>query len=98
MMTVETKEVKQLSLDEARTLLVEQHQRRIQLELCLRDYDLMTQYHPGLLDSIEAAVRDDVPILQIRRFVVPMVAGEADVIQRCVNAATYIQYLAGEGL
>lgn len=71
------------------------HRQKIELGLCRRDYNLLNTYHPELLIDIEAAVNDGVTVDEIRRWVARTVY-ERDVIQRCVNAAAYAEWLRGE--
>lgn len=67
------------------------HKESIQLEVCQRDYELMEEHHPSLLGKIEVAVTDDgVKPSEIKRWV-REIADEDSFVQRCINAARYIQ-------
>lgn len=69
------------------------HRASFELELCKRDYDLMAEHHPDLLDRIEAAIGDGVGPLEIKRWALGIVS-EASIVQRVYNAARY----AAEGV
>lgn len=66
------------------------HQAEIETALCLRDYELMERYHPGLLSKIEAAIAEGVTPQQIRRWSAKVVT-EEEIIQRVFNAARWIK-------
>lgn len=65
------------------------HQTDIELALCWRDYDLLEQYHTGLLTRIEQAVKSGVTPQQIRRWA-KNVTNEAELLQRVYNAARWL--------
>lgn len=67
------------------------HKETIQLEVCQRDYELMEEHHPNLLGKIEEAIiSGGVRPSEIKRWV-REIADEDSFVQRCINAARYIQ-------
>lgn len=65
------------------------HRSQIELALCERDYNLMTEHHPALLDRIESAIRDGIAPELIRRWTLSTV-DESGLVQRIFNAARYV--------
>lgn len=72
---------------------IDQHKASIQLALCQRDYELMVEHHPDLLDVIEKAISDKVTPDQVKRWAMATV-GEAALVQRVFNAARYAMEVA----
>lgn len=70
------------------TTKLDQHKTNIQLALCRRDYELVSQHHPDLLDQIEAAVSDGATPEQVKRWAMATV-DEPGLVQRVYNAAKY---------
>lgn len=66
------------------------HREAIEMALCQRDYELMAEHHPQLLDHIEAAISDGVSAVQIKRWAVGVV-DEGQLVQRCFNAARFAE-------
>lgn len=69
-----------------------QHRESFELGLCQRDYNLMAEHHPELLDRIEAAIQDGITPLQLKRWAVGVV-DENQLVQRVFNAARFVETL-----
>lgn len=72
------------------------HKELITLALCQRDYELMAEHHPQILDVIESAVSDGVEPEMIKRWAVGTV-DEPGLVQRVYNAARYAARQGREG-
>ena len=70
------------------------HRLAIELALCQRDYDLMAEHHPDLLDRIEAAVVAGATPAEIKRWTMATVS-EPGVVQRVYNAGRWVASGAG---
>ena len=68
----------------------DKHRQAILKEVWQRDYELVAQHHPLLLDKIEQAVSDKVTPEMIKRWVAPEVE-EPLILQRVCNAARYCE-------
>lgn len=65
------------------------HRAAIELALCQRDYELMAEHHPALLQRIEVAVADGVTSAEIKRWTQATVS-EPGLVQRVFNAARWV--------
>lgn len=66
------------------------HRLKFEIQLCRRDYLLMSDYYPDILDTIERAVAYGVLPGEIKRWAAGVV-NEPDIVQRCFNAARFIK-------
>lgn len=69
---------------------LEQHRTGYELALCQRDYELVAEHHPDLLERIESAVQDGIAASQIKRWTMGVVSEQA-IVQRCYNAARWFE-------
>lgn len=65
-----------------------QHRTAIEMALCQRDYELVAEHHPTLLDLIEAAVSDGVTPETLKRWAMATVQ-ESGLVQRIYNASRW---------
>lgn len=66
------------------------HRQKFEIQLCRRDYLLMSDHYPDILDTIEQAVADGVLPGEIKRWAAGVV-NEPVTVQRCFNAARFIK-------
>jgi hypothetical protein len=68
----------------------DQHRKKIQHALFKRDYDILAEYYPELLEMIEAAVNAGVEAARIKVWA-GKVSSEETFLQRIFNAARWLE-------
>ena len=66
------------------------HRGKFEIQLCRRDYLLISDHYPDILDTIERAIADGVQPAEIKRWAGGVV-NEPTIVQRCFNAARFIK-------
>jgi len=66
------------------------YEDKFKVQLCRRDYWLLVDHHPDLLDIIERSVVAGHQPTEIKHWA-QQIVNEPVVVQRCVNAARFIK-------
>jgi len=70
--------------------ILQTHEEAITLSFCQRDYWLLAEHHPDILDKVEAALNDGVGLSHIKRWAVKVLV-EDQLVQRVTNAARFLE-------